>query len=623
MNNKELKTALDYEEGQKEAAHRVLVELANLFKNYENDILLIGGWVPEFMYSNEGHVGSVDVDLLLNHLKLREESYLGMGKILLRNGYQRHLDKYFTFVKTISIDGVEYDVDVDFLAGMYGGSDNEKRSQHIQGVRALKATGGNFAFEFSPQKVTVEAKRPDGALDVATINVVAVVAFSNGKGGKIIFGVEDGTRNIIGVDVPNDEVFKEIDAITNAINDACFPKIFPNIYPQTIDGKTIIIAEISSGNEKPYYLISEGITGGVYVRSLGTTRKADRLLTEQLYYDSGNRSYDMVARQDLNISDDEIGKLCAGMKGVALAKCRSEEEKQSIKDLNKNILLSWGILDQGENGKIHPTNAYLLLTGETIPPTKIRCAVFEGRERIKFLDMKDYGGPLWAQAEEAYQFVMRNMRVGSHIEGLSRANDYEFPPESIRELIINAIMNCSYVLKNSIQVALYSDRLEIITPGGLVPGVTIEKMKEGYTQIRNKALSKAFLYMKYIEGWGTGVPKVIKETREFGLSDPIFVDNRESLKAIIYRREASSEIPAEANNLENIKTERTTDNLSLTKQQKLIYELIQRNGETTSAEVAVLLGVKERRARVILKKMISMGFLQSVGLTHNIKYVLK
>ena len=70
-----------------------------------------------------------------------------------------------------------YDVDVDILAGMYGGTQKKKRSQHVQGVRALKATGGDFAFDFEPQQIKVEAKRSDGAMDVANVNVIAVVPY--------------------------------------------------------------------------------------------------------------------------------------------------------------------------------------------------------------------------------------------------------------------------------------------------------------------------------------------------------------------------------------------------------------------------------------------------------------
>lgn len=138
---------------------------------------IVGGWVPDLMFPDQGHVGSVDVDVLINHLKLKDAGYQTMARLLLRNGYQEHPEKYFSFIKSVEVRGKKYDVDVDILAGMYGGTMNEKRSQHVQGMTALKATGGNFAFEFPPQHIMVEAERPDGAIDVVHVNVVAVVPY--------------------------------------------------------------------------------------------------------------------------------------------------------------------------------------------------------------------------------------------------------------------------------------------------------------------------------------------------------------------------------------------------------------------------------------------------------------
>lgn len=177
IRDEELRSSADYSGGQTEAARRVLVELVNLFDAYADEIRVVGGWVPDLMFPDEGHIGSVDVDILINHLTLKDAGYQTMAKILLNNGYREHPEKYFSFIKTIRIADVDFDVDVDILAGMYGGTQKKKRSQHVQGVKALKATGGNFAFEFEAQNVRVEAKRPDGALDVAHVKVIAVVPY--------------------------------------------------------------------------------------------------------------------------------------------------------------------------------------------------------------------------------------------------------------------------------------------------------------------------------------------------------------------------------------------------------------------------------------------------------------
>ena len=177
IKDEDLKSGIDYSEGQKEAAHRILVELVNIFNEYEDDIRIVGGWVPDLMFPGEGHIGSVDVDVLINHLTLHDEGYQNMARILLGSGYREHPDKYFSFVKTVEVEGIPYDVDVDILAGMYGGTQLKRKSQHVQGIKALKATGGNLAFDFPPQKIHLEAKRPDGAYDVANVSVVAVVPY--------------------------------------------------------------------------------------------------------------------------------------------------------------------------------------------------------------------------------------------------------------------------------------------------------------------------------------------------------------------------------------------------------------------------------------------------------------
>ena len=65
------------------------------------------------------------------------------------------------------------------------------------------------------------------------------------------------------------------------------------------------------------------------------------------------------------------------------------------------------------------------------------------------------------------------------------------------------------------QVAIYDNRLEISSPGGLMPGVTIEKMKEGFSKVRNHGIANAFVYMNLIEQWGSGIPKILTQTKEF------------------------------------------------------------------------------------------------------------
>ena len=333
------------------------------------------------------------------------------------------------------------------------------------------------------------------------------------------------------VGIPEDKVFQEIDAITNAISDSCEPTIIPDVYLQNINDKPVIVAEIRAGRQKPYYIKTDGMENGVYIRVSGTTRPADRDMSRELYYECDARSFDSVIRRDIEVTEEDIKKLCGQMKEVAVANSKSNLQRSSVKDVTKNVLLSWGILKKDDNEKIYPTNAYVYLTGQGGLRSMIQCAVFKGTTRSVFLDRRNYEGPLWEQVDEAVRFVLRNIRL----EGVYRQDIYELPPDSIRELIVNAVMNCSYIQVSNIQVAIYDDRLEITSPGGLLPGVTIDLMKEGFSKIRNRALANAFAYMNLMEAWGSGIPKLMQAMQEYGLREPEFIDMEVAFRINLYR----------------------------------------------------------------------------------------
>ena len=130
--------------------------------------------------------------------------------------------------------------------------------------------------------------------------------------------------------------------------------------------------------------------------------------------------------------------------------------------------------------------------------------------------------------------------MGANIVGIYRQDVYEIPPDAIRELIINAAVHRSYLDHGNIQVAIYDDRLEITSPGKLPMGQTLERMKEGYSQIRNEALASAFSYMNLIEHWGSGIPRIIGKVKAAGLREPVFIGGEVDLRINIYRNNSNS-----------------------------------------------------------------------------------
>jgi len=107
--------------------------------------------------------------------------------------------------------------------------------------------------------------------------------------------------------------------------------------------------------------------------------------------------------------------------------------------------------------------------------------------------------------------------------------------DAIRELIINAMVHRSYLDHGTIQVVVYDNRLEITSPGKLPMGQTMERMKEGYSKIRNEAIAHVFAYMNLIEYWGSGIPRIIDKVKAAGLREPEFIGGEVDLRINIYR----------------------------------------------------------------------------------------
>ena len=134
-----------------------------------------------------------------------------------------------------------------------------------------------------------------------------VVAFANGRGGRIVFGIDDSTLDVTGMNP--DTIFQTIDSITNAISDSCEPRIIPDVTLQTVGDKTVIVVEISSGKMRPYYLKSKGIVDGTFIRVAGTTRLAPDFMIKELILEGQNRYYDSEPCDGLTVTKDDIKKL--------------------------------------------------------------------------------------------------------------------------------------------------------------------------------------------------------------------------------------------------------------------------------------------------------------------------
>ena len=170
-------TKKDYTAEAVEAARSVLIELIHLLGEYRDHIVVVGGWVPDLLLGNKKtpHVGSMDVDLALDHRNLRDDGYKTIRKLLLDRGYEEG-EQPFVFER--KIEGKECAVEVDFLAGEYGGTGKGHRHQKIPGqnMRPRKARGCDLVFD-NPEQMTIEGELPSGAKDAVNLRIASIVPF--------------------------------------------------------------------------------------------------------------------------------------------------------------------------------------------------------------------------------------------------------------------------------------------------------------------------------------------------------------------------------------------------------------------------------------------------------------
>ena len=453
--------------------------------------------------------------------------------------------------------------------------------------------------------------------------IKTVVAFANGNGGKIVFGVKDN-KEIVGVE----NEFEVMDGIINAISDSCYPMIVPDISLHTLENKTIILVEIEGGKKKPYYLKTKGMQKGTYIRSGATTRiiEEDYVLKE-LVLEGENKYFDQQVCYGESVSDEEIEKFCEWLEKLAR---KNSENDTEIRKITRNTLLNWKVLEE-KNGRIFPTNAYILLSGKENWEVlrKIQCGVFKGETRSIFVDKKEFEGSIIMQLEKAYQYVLEKINLGSDIVGIYRVDKYEIPPKSIREVIANAVIHRSYLEPNDIQVALYDNRLEITSPGMLLSGVNVKRMKEGYSKLRNRAIASVFAYVNIIEKWGSGIPRIMNEIREYGLQEPEFIIFENDFRVNIYRKNYNTTQSTQGstqnriNTTQDISKKEKLDVKNLTETDKTIINTIINNPEMSQKQIADNLNWTVNKVKYYMKKFKQKNILKYEGTSQNGKWEIQ
>lgn len=435
-----------------------------------------------------------------------------------------------------------------------------------------------------------------------------VVAFSNTAGGRLIIGIKDTTKEVLGV--PSDAVFGVMGQITNTISDKVFPQVVPNIYMQALENKTVIVIEVYPGSTRPYYIKSLGKDKGTFVRVGGTSRPADGALLKDLELSGAGKSYDtqVIIGEILDFRVAE--QLCETISNHRRGRLSKEETGKNLADVTLNQLERWEVL-RNIGGELKPTVAFDLLTKNTNTYAKIQCGRFKGETRSVFVDKKEMTGPIFEQIEKAYQFVLGHINLGVAFEGVYRFEQYEIPPAVFREAIANAVTHRNYLDASAIQVLVFDDRLEITSPGMLYGGLTVELIKTGKSKIRNKAIAEVLAQMGLIESWGTGIQRMIEGCRKAGIPEPIFEELGDSFRVTVYRNRpiqvVSSKVEADQGYYQ-------------TNRDKVLKELTQRDLGRKAIEN--LTGLSKTASINLINQLLADGVVRTTGRGRSTRYQL-
>lgn len=358
----------------------------------------------------------------------------------------------------------------------------------------------------APEGKTLEFKR-----DLSSPKPIlkTLVAFSNTAGGRLVIGVCDD-RQVVGVEDP----LGEEERLCNLIADSIAPRLVPNVEMVTINGKTVLIAEVFLSNSRPHYLRSDGPEKGVFVRLGSTNRQADRELVAELRRSAEGIAFDELPAPGLTAADLDLKA--------------ADDAFRGRRELDEKALLTLKLL-RPEQGGLVPTKGAILLFGKDriahFPDAWVQCGRFTGTDKSDIFDHIELYDPLPLAVESIMLFLKKHAMRGADLSGIRRKDVWSIPLTILREAVINALVHADYSQRGSpIRIAFFDDRIEIENPGILLPGMTIEDMKQGVSKIRNPVIARVFRELDLVEQWGSGVRRMFREAEEQNLPAPEIVE---------------------------------------------------------------------------------------------------
>lgn len=329
----------------------------------------------------------------------------------------------------------------------------------------------------------------------------SVSAFANSTGGVLLFGVRDSDHFPMGVD----NISEASEKITELINSKIvpIPRYELNVFCE--NEREFLVIKVGDGPKTPYYYKSDG-GKEAFIRSGNQSISAPKHILDNLILKSQNTTFDELSSKYC-ISDMSFTLLNATLK---------EETGKSLEQKKDYISLELSVQDK-------LTNAGLLLSDQgLLPQSKIFCTRWNGLKKGNIvgdaIDDKEYSGSILSLLQNSELFVKNYSKLSWKIVGKKRIEIEDYPLRAVREAIVNAIIHRDYqILGSEIHIDMFDDRLEIVSPGGMIDGSCVQDLD--ISQIssirRNRIISDIFNRLNLMERRGSGLVRILDSYQDF------------------------------------------------------------------------------------------------------------
>lgn len=433
---------------------------------------------------------------------------------------------------------------------------------------------------------TLEAKRQ---LPSSNKLAIEVVAFANTRGGRIVIGYDEKAKAFVGL-VPSQKLEEKI---ANIIHDCCEPQVPFTISYESVRDKTLLIIDIPVSTNKPHYLKSKGLAQGTYIRVGSTCRFADQETLARLIREGKHISFDSeTVSRSSSLDQGKIQRFLTGRKkrlGARVTKVTQALLEDLGAQTNGTETVAGCLLFHG-----HPQDI------PELSHAYIKAARFKGTQKGTFLDQTEINGCLADQIDAAVTFVLKNIRLSGTIEGSKRIERYEYPPDIIREAIVNAVIHRDYSISGAcILLAVYDNRLEVTSPGGLAGQVTVDNIQDRQYN-RNPIIAKRMFEMAYFDSWGQGIDRILAWADQTSAKPPTFMDAYDQFTLTLFPENSTS-------------SSSTQYQPPLSQLERDVLDYVNQHGRVVNREIRQTFGCTKTQAQVVLRKLRDRNLLKVYG----------